>query len=103
MPQCNCLTDPSLSASLQEVEPILKTLADANRLKLVCLLSKHEHCVCELMELTGLAQNLVSHHLAVLKKAQLVQSRRDGTKLYYAIQSQTVDRAMEILRHVLGD
>lgn len=102
MTDCTCTTDTSFAASLHELGPLLKTLADANRLKLVCMLTKHEHCVCELMELTGLAQNLVSHHLGVLKKVGLVQSRREGTKLYYSIDAQKVERTMETFNRILS-
>ncbi len=90
-----------MADSLLSLEPLLKALADANRLKIVCLLAKQEHCVCELVESLDLAQNLISHHLGVLKKNDLVECRREGTNMYYALNAKTAQRMESVLKHVL--
>jgi len=56
-----------------------KALADETRLKIFALLTKQELCVCEIEDILGLGQSLVSNHLAVLRQAGLVRSRRDDT------------------------
>jgi ArsR family transcriptional regulator len=55
----------------------LRLLADDNRLRIFSLLTKTELCVCEIEDLLGLSQSLVSNHLAALRRAGLVESRRD--------------------------
>ncbi|MCL5265936.1 MAG: metalloregulator ArsR/SmtB family transcription factor [Chloroflexi bacterium] len=71
-----------------ELVTVLKAVADHNRLAILGLLRKEELCVCELVEVLQLPQNLVSHHLSVLKKAGLVASRRDQDDsrwIYYSL------------------
>jgi ArsR family transcriptional regulator len=55
----------------------LRILGDDNRLRMFALLTKAELCVCEIEDLLGLSQSLVSNHLAALRRAGLVESRRD--------------------------
>jgi len=57
---------------------VLKALADPTRLKIVKALNQHELSVCELMLLLNAQQSAVSHHLRILKDANLVVERRQG-------------------------
>jgi ArsR family transcriptional regulator len=63
----------------------LKALADVNRLRLMALLSRGELFVCQLMAVTGLSQPLISRSLALLERAGLLQSRRQGKHVFYRI------------------
>ena len=65
--------------------PLLKLLSDYNRLKIFALLAQGERCVCDIEQEVNLAQNLVSHHLRVLREAKLIQSRRDSRWVYYSV------------------
>jgi ArsR family transcriptional regulator len=55
----------------------LRLLGDDTRLRIFTLLTKAELCVCEIEDILGLSQSLVSNHLAALRRAGLVESRRD--------------------------
>lgn len=61
-----------------EMVPLLRALADETRLRIFALLTKDELCVCEIEDVLGLPQSLVSNHLAVLRRAGLVKARRDA-------------------------
>ena len=61
-----------------DIVPLLRALADETRLKIFALLTKDELCVCEIEDVLGLPQSLVSNHLAVLRRAGLVRWRRDA-------------------------
>ena len=63
-----------------------KSLADPTRLMLaVALADGGELCVCDLAWVAERSENLVSHHLRVLRAAGVVHSRRDGKMVMYAV------------------
>jgi ArsR family transcriptional regulator, lead/cadmium/zinc/bismuth-responsive transcriptional repressor len=63
-----------------------KALADPTRLRLAAVLAEpDELCVCDLAWVAGRAENLISHHLRVLRSAGLVTSRRDGKIVLYRL------------------
>jgi ArsR family transcriptional regulator, lead/cadmium/zinc/bismuth-responsive transcriptional repressor len=64
-------------------------LADPTRLQLVAALgAANELCVCDLAWIAERSQNLVSHHLKILRRAELVRSRRAGKMVIYALTDQ---------------
>jgi ArsR family transcriptional regulator, arsenate/arsenite/antimonite-responsive transcriptional repressor len=64
---------------------VLKALADENRVRILMALNPQELCVCQLVELLGLAPSTVSKHMAVLKQARLVDSRKEGRWMFYRL------------------
>lgn len=60
-------------------------LADETRLKIIKLLSERERSVDELVGLLGIAQSTTSHHLRVLKEANLVQGEKRGRSTIYSL------------------
>lgn len=78
---------------------IADALADQNRQAILRLLGKGEHCVCELLPKLRLPQNLVSHHLAVLRRAKLVRFRRVGVRKQYALERQVLRRFMSAIAY----
>ena len=67
-----------------------RALGDETRLRLLEQLTAGERNVAELMELMGLGQSLISHHLRSLREAGLVRDRRDGRWVYYSIAEQAL-------------
>jgi len=63
----------------------LKALCDANRIRILEILSTGEHCVSELVERLAIDQPKVSHHLAILRAAGIVRSRREGRHINYSL------------------
>lgn len=70
---------------MREFMAVLKALADENRVRAVAALQGRELCVCQIVELLGLANSTVSKHMAILKQARLVDSRKDGRWIYYRL------------------
>jgi ArsR family transcriptional regulator len=61
-----------------------KALSEPARVAIVNrLASSGEACVCELVDVLGLAQPTVSHHLRILREAGLIDHERRGTWVYY--------------------
>lgn len=64
---------------------ILKLVSEESRLKILCMLRRGEHCVCEVMEQVNMSQSLISHHLFDLKKAGIVIDDKRGSRVYYSL------------------
>ncbi len=75
----------------------LKAVADPTRLKIIKALSQHELCVCELMLLLGAQQSSVSHHLRILKDANLVVERRQGKWTFHKLVGDHLGMLLEAL------
>ena len=69
----------------------LRTMANEDRLLLLCQLTEGERCVSDLEVVTGIAQPTLSQQLSVLRSEGLVSTRRDGKFVYYALQDQRVN------------
>ena len=65
----------------------LKSMANTDRLMLLCQLSQREKSVSELEACLNLRQPSLSQQLTVLREAQLVSTRREGKNVYYSIGS----------------
>ena len=79
------LTIDAMRAAASEATAALSVLANENRLLLLCQLSKGEKCVGELEELLDLHQPTLSQQLGVLRSEGLVETRRDGKRIFYSI------------------
>lgn len=77
-----------------------RALSDPTRLMLAAALREGEElCVCDLAWISGRAQNLVSHHLRLLRSQGLVTSRRDGKLVMYSLTGE----GLALLSVVLGE
>jgi DNA-binding transcriptional ArsR family regulator len=79
---------------LDDLQAVLQTLADANRLRILGLIGDESLPVSDIVKGVGLSQPLVSHHLRVMKERGLLSARRQGPFVLYAI---TDPRLLEIL------
>jgi ArsR family transcriptional regulator, arsenate/arsenite/antimonite-responsive transcriptional repressor len=68
---------------LSEMEGLFKALADATRLRILGLLLTGEVCVCHIHESLKISQPKASRHLAYLRRAGLVDTRREGLWIHY--------------------
>ena len=64
---------------------ITKALSDESRVRALLALKGHELCVCQIIELLGLAPSTVSKHMSILANARLVESRQEGRWRYYRL------------------
>lgn len=70
---------------MRELLAITKALADENRLRALALLAKRELCLCQLIEVLGLAPSSVSRHMTILYQARLVEVRKSGRWSYFRL------------------
>ena len=84
----------------KELVLFTKTIGDATRLSILHQLKK-ECCVGELWKKLELPQNLVSHHLRVLRDAQLIIPEKRGLKVVYCLNEKVLAKNFEQLRTYL--
>jgi ArsR family transcriptional regulator len=96
------------SASDLDVRPLtllFRALGDETRLRIVALLSHGELCVCHIEKALDLSQPNVSRQLGILRSANIVEARREGTWVYYSLSEQThavVESQLETLTKTFG-
>lgn len=76
---------------------LLKTMANEDRLLILCQLSQGERNVGEIEQLTGIQQPTLSQQLTKLRDEGLVSTRREGKYIYYSIASDAVIQIMHLL------
>lgn len=86
-----------LRNSAKEACDLLSVLAHEDRLVLLCQLTHGEHSVGELEELVDLHQPSLSQHLGVLRREGLVETRREGKKIFYRLKSREALAIIESL------
>ena len=82
---------------------MVKALAHSTRLQMLALLRGGERCACEFGPLLELGQANVSQHLAVLRKAHLVNTRRDGVRVMYSLADERTTGVLDTLAHIARD
>ena len=92
-----------LRTSAGEACALLKTMANQDRLLLLCHLIDHERNVSELEEVTGVRQPTLSQQLGVLREEGLVATRREGKYIYYSLANPAVIRIMHALYELYCD
>jgi ArsR family transcriptional regulator len=81
----------------------LRIISEENRLKIICFLQSGEQCVCDIWRFLELPQNLISHHLKVLRDFNLLNSRREGSNVYYLINEKEINKYRELLNKILSE
>ncbi len=90
----------SMAGRGYNIELLFKALADRTRLRLINLIGADEVCVCFFVEVLNTNQPKISRHLAYLRRAGLVSSRRDGKWIHYRVIEPPDPHAANIFREV---
>ncbi len=80
---------------MREVLDVTKALADGNRLRVLMALRGGELCVCQIVALLRLAPSTTSKHMAILRQARLVESRKEGRWMYYRLPDRDAPKAVK--------
>lgn len=86
-----------LRASAGKASNLMKVMANADRLMLLCQLSQGEKSVGELEGILDIRQPTLSQQLTVLRESELVSTRRVGKNIFYSISSQSALAVMQVL------
>ena len=86
--------------NLEKKVEVFKALSDSNRLKIIDMLSCGELCVCDLIDGLELTQSTVSHHMKILKQADLVKAKKIGKWTKYSINKDTFEDVAKFIKYI---
>ena len=94
-----------MDKQLSTMGHVFQALGDATRLRILGLLLTGEVCVCHIHESLRVSQPKTSRHLAYLRRAGLVETRRQGLWVYYRLAAKAdpvIDTIRDVVSHTLG-
>lgn len=89
-----------MKAHAGEATRLLKALANESRLMILCNLSEGEMTVGQLNELIPLSQSALSQHLALLRRDELVKTRRQAQTIYYSLVDGPASQIIQVLHDI---
>ena len=92
---------PVVAPLYQLKAEFFKTLGHPARIRVLELLSEREHAVAEMLPEVGVEAANLSQHLAVLRRAGLVATRREGSSVVYSLTSPQVAELLRVARQIL--
>jgi ArsR family transcriptional regulator len=87
-------------AGAERAARLLRALSNEKRLMVLCRLGDRELAVGALLPVVGLSQSALSQHLARLREEGLVDTRRDGTTIFYRIADPSVLKVIAVLAEI---
>jgi len=83
------------------VTETFRVLGDVTRLKVTIALARKELCVCDIANLLSVSESAISHQLRLMKTMRLVRYRKEGKKVYYALDDEHIEDLIRVaVRHV---
>ena len=83
--------------NLKKTVILLKAMANIKRLEILLYLRQNELSVGDLLHLLNLSQSALSQHLAVLRQAEIVQTRRAKQQIFYRVENPLTKQILKIL------
>jgi DNA-binding transcriptional ArsR family regulator len=81
------MTIPQIS---ENISSVLQVIAPSARISILLAIGRGEACVCHLESILGWRQAYISQHLMALRKAEILQDRRDGRYIYYRLKDEAI-------------
>lgn len=88
------------SENITILSRMLKAIANSKRLEILYFLLEKENNVGELEQKMDLSQSALSQHLAILRKEEVVKTRRQAQTVYYSLKNAKIIKLMEFLKHL---
>ncbi len=87
-----------LENNVSAATTLLKSMSNESRLMILCMLQGNEMSVSELNQQLPLSQSALSQHLAALRKAGLVSTRKEAQTVYYRVANDSSARVITVLK-----
>ena len=82
-----------------EVTELLKSMAHPIRMKILCFLTEGEKNVGEIEQQFGSTISNISQHLTVLRKASIIERRKEANFMFYSLKDNNILKLMETLKN----
>ncbi|QAT39771.1 metalloregulator ArsR/SmtB family transcription factor [Clostridium sp. JN-9] len=92
-----------MNSGYEENSKIIKALSDANRLKIIDILSCGEKCACEILQHFDFTQPTLSHHMKVLMDCGLVNCTKEGLWSNYSLNTTNCNKLILFLMSIVTD
>ncbi len=87
---------------IDDVAELFRVFGDSTRARIICALTKHEMCVCDIAALLGMTSSAISHQLRILKNSRIVKNRRSGKTVFYKLDDDHIDKIFDMaFQHVI--
>jgi DNA-binding transcriptional ArsR family regulator len=84
-----------------KLQIFLQTLGEANRLRIIKFIGGEQRSVSEIVQEIGLSQPLVSHHLRILRRGQVLETKRKGPFIFYALRDKKLLDALGMISEIV--
>lgn len=88
---------------MEKFAVLFKALGDVHRLNILKLLKDQEMCGCEIINKINLSQPAISHHLKILKQANLVKTIKEGKLVFYRLDDSGVNMAQQLFADLFSN
>ena len=86
---------------LERLSEVFKILGDITRTQILWVLDKNEMCVCDIANVLNMTKSSISHQLAILRSAGIVNYRIKGKEVYYRLDDLHITKLYEIgIEHI---
>jgi ArsR family transcriptional regulator len=79
---------------------IFKALSNPTRIKILELVKNGEKCICEIIPETERSQPTISQHIKILRNAQLIKQRKEGTNIWISTLNKEIFSIIDNTRRI---
>ena len=95
---CQCCNNKLAHNDFKKLVNFLRIVSDENRLRILCTLHSDRRCVCDIWQDLDMPQNLIAHHLGILKAHNLLTARKRGTYVFYKLNKKEINKYLKLLK-----
>jgi ArsR family transcriptional regulator len=96
------MTNMKTGAPEKKISHLLRALGQPTRLQILLAIGEGEACVCHLEAALGLRQAYISQHLMALRKAKVLETRRDGRFIFYRLRDPSMLELIQLAGRITG-
>ena len=85
---------------IMKMSMLVKIMSDSTRLKILFAIKNKPKSVYEIVDLVGATQSAISHQLSIMRGVNIVETTRQGNKIYYKLSDAKVCKILDIIKNI---